>query len=160
MPCPVATRRAAILRLCALSATALATPWPAHALCASPAEGGRWRNVDPKGDPAVLDVRMIDCGDQVLNGEQTDTRFRLRVWVPQSTGSLYGRPSVAANVRSWQGKRWMVGRVPTGGYVDNVWMNAVQSNGERRLHVLIKHESLDSKPSSTSEHWFRFEKRL
>lgn len=147
--------------LIALLSGALAFPHVAHALCSSPPEGGRWRNVDPKGtDPAVIDVKMTQCGDQVLNGEQTETAYSLRVWVLQSSGQYYGRPSVRAAHKTWKNQKWMVGRVPTGGYVDNVWMQAVTSDGQRKLHVLIKHESLDSKPSATSEHWFRYEKSI
>jgi hypothetical protein len=152
------SRRHVLIGLCASLPL-----WPlaSHALCANPAEGGRWRNVDPaQTHPAFLDVRMTSCGDQVLNGEQTSTNYKLRVWVRQSSGQFYGRPSVAAKYRSWDGKRWMVGRVATGGYVDNVWLRAVDNNGQRRLHVLIKHESLDSKPSSTTEHWFKYEKAV
>ena len=84
----------------------------------------------------------------------------MRVWVQQSNGNLYGRPSVAAGYRAWKGAQWLVGRVPTGGYVDNVWARTEDKDGKRMLHVLIKHESLDSKPSATSEHWFSFEKRI
>ena len=32
--------------------------------CASPNENGRWRNLDAKGDPAFIDIKMVDCGDQ------------------------------------------------------------------------------------------------
>jgi hypothetical protein len=148
-----------LLRLI-VRAIAFGLPSSAWCLCASPPEAGRWRNVDPKADPAVIDVRMTGCGDQVLNGEQTKTSYRLRVWVLQSSGKYYGRPSVEARATRWKGETWMVGRVNTGGYVDHIWTNAVQSGGQRRLRVLIKHQSLDSKPSATSEHWFTFERRL
>ena len=53
----------------------------------------------------------------------------------------------------------MMGRLPTGGHIDNV-MRSVQNNGRRQLHVLIRHESLDRKPSSTTEHWFKCEKAV
>ena len=132
----------------------------AKALCAAPAELGRWRNLAPNADPAVVDLHMTGCGDQVLNGEQTETRYSMRVWVRQSTGAYYGRPTVKAGLRSWQGRQWFVARVPTGGYVDNIWARVDQKDGQRMLHVLIKHESLDSKPSASSEHWFKFEKRI
>ena len=151
------SRRHVVAGLCA---TAAGWPLASHALCAGPPEGGRWRNLDPTGDPAFLDVRMTGCGDQVLNGKQTSTNYNLKVWVRQSSGQFYGRPTVAADYRTWKGQRWMVGRVPTGGYVDNVWMRQVQTDGKRQLHVLIKHESLDSKPSSTTEHWFKYEKAV
>ena len=144
-----------------ITAASLPFGWSgAHALCAAPPEMGRWRNLAAKGDPAVLDLRMTDCGDQSLNGEQTQTRFAMRVWVLQSSGNYYGRPSVRAGVQSWKGSKWFVGRVPTGGYVDHIWARVEQRDGQRQLHVLIKHESLDSKPSASSEHWFRFEKRI
>ena len=136
--------------------------WPREvvALCAAPAEVGRWRNLGTETDPMFIDLKMTDCGDQVLNGEQTETRYSLRVWLRQSSGQMYGRPTVAAKYRTWKGERWLVGRVPTGGYVDNIWVRAKDRDGQRVLHVLIKHESLDSKPSSTSEHWFKFDKRI
>ena len=131
-----------------------------NAQCVAPPELGRWRNLAPGADPAVVDLRMTGCGDQSLNGVETETRYSMRVWVRQSTGAFYGRPPVKAGVRSWQGRQWFVGRVPTGGYVDNIWARVDQKDGKRLLHVLIKHESLDSKPSASSEHWFSFEKRI
>jgi len=152
------TRRDFTRTLCAASAALAAGQ--AGALCAGAPELGRWRNVAPAVDPAVLDLRMDSCGDQVLNGEETETRYSLRAWVLQSSGKLYGRPSAQAHWRQWKGQRWLVARVPTGGYVDNIWATAAQRDGQQMLHVLIKHESLDSKPSSTSEHWFRFDKRI
>jgi hypothetical protein len=33
-------------------------------------------------------------------------------------------------------------------------MRVVQRDGQANLHVLIKHQSLDSKPSASSEYWF------
>lgn len=131
-----------------------------QALCAAPQELGRWRNIAPGASPAVLDLRMADCGDQVLNNVQTQTRYTMRAWVRQSDGNYYGRPTVKAGLRPWKGNQWFVGRVPTGGYVDDVWARVEQRDGQRMLHVLIRHESLDSKPSASSEHWFRFEKRI
>ena len=155
----VQTTRRGFVQL--LTAASLPLAWSeAGALCAAPAEMGRWRNLAAKGDPAVLDLRMTDCGDQSLNGEQTQTRYSMRVWVLQSSGNYYGRPPVRAGVQSWKGKQWFVGRIPTGGYLDHVWARVEQRDGQRQLHVLIKHESLDSKPSASSEHWFRFEKRI
>jgi hypothetical protein len=123
--------------------------------CVSPSENGRWRNLDDKGEPAYIDVKMVGCGDEVLNGEQTSTSYTVRVWVRQSTGKFYGRPTVRATYRAWKGEQWLYARVPTGGYQDHLWMRAVQRGGQSNLHVLIKHESLDSKPSSSSEYWFR-----
>lgn len=140
--------------LACAAAAGMAWPMSAAALCASPAETGRWRNADPNADISFVDVKMVDCGDQVLNGEQTKTRYSLKVWVRQSTGKPFGRPAVSARYRAWEGKQWLYGRVPTGGYQDHVWMRAMNNDGKKQLRVLIKHESLDSKPSASSSHWF------
>ena len=120
--------------------------------CEAPSEVGRWQNLDGKGEPAYIDIKMVGCGDQ---GEQTSTSYSLRVWVRQSTGKFYGRPTVKATYRAWQNQQWLFGRVPTGGYEDQLWMHVVQRGGQANLHVLIKHQSLDSKPSASSEYWFR-----
>jgi len=135
-------------------ATSVISPAIAWALCASPAEDGRWRNLDVNGDPFYIDVKMVNCGDQILNGVQTSTSYAMRVWVKQSTGQLFGRPTVSATYQPWRGAQWLVGSVPVGGYLDHVWVRAVERDGQRQMHVLIKHESLDSKPSATSEYWF------
>jgi len=146
--------RRQVLGILAAAAT-IGHPESASAICAGVAEAGRWRNANNTGEPAFIDVKMVDCGDQVLNGQQTSTRYSMRVWVRQSSGQFYGRPSVNATFRPWNGKKWLYGKVPTGGYVDHVWMSVVQRDGQPQLHVLIKHESLDRKPSSTSQFWFR-----
>jgi hypothetical protein len=151
--------RRSLLRVLGILSLPLASG-TAKAVCAAPAELGRWRNLAAGADPAVVDLQMKGCGDQVLNGVQTETRYSMRVWVRQSTGAFYGRPPVQAAMRSWQGRQWFFGRVPTGGYVDNIWARVDQKEGKRLLHVLIKHESLDRKPSASSEHWFSFEKRI
>ena len=91
---------------------------------------------------------------------EEDARYRLRAWVRQSDGNWYGRPSVDATWEQWQGKRWLVGSVSTGGYVDEIWTRAVQRDGKRMLHVYINHKSLDSKPSSTDEYWYQFVKDI
>ena len=124
--------------------------------CEAPSEVGRWRNLDGKGEPAYIDIKMVGCGDQVLNGEQTSTSisYTLRVWVKQPTGKFYGRPTVKATYRAWKNQQWLFGRVPTGGYEDQLWMRVVQRGGQANLHVLIRHQSLDIKPSASSEYWF------
>jgi len=126
----------------------------AHALCSAAKEEGRWRNVNAQAQPAMIDVRMSNCGDQVLNGEQTHTTYKVQAMTRQSSGELYKRPWVSAFYRSWNGRQWLVGKVPTGGYVDHMWMDAVTRNGVPHLRVIIKHQSLDSKPSAQSEHLF------
>jgi hypothetical protein len=134
----------------------LTFPRVATAQCEAPSEVGRWRNLDGIGQPAYIDIKMVGCGDQVLNGEQTSTSYyTLRVWTRQPTGKFYGRPTVKATYRAWKNQQWLFGRVPTGGYEDQMWMRVVQRGGQANLHVLIKHQSLDIKPSASSEYWFR-----
>ncbi len=147
-----ASRRALVMGL--LGAAEITLPVQAWALCASPKESGRWHNTNATGEPAYIDIKMVDCGDQVLNGVQTKTRYSLKVWVKQSSGKYYGRPTVSAAYRTSKGVKWLYGRVVTGGYEDQMWMRAVDRDGKPHLHVLIKHQSLDSKPSSTSEYWY------
>jgi hypothetical protein len=125
-----------------------------QASCASPQEGGRWWNKNALGDPISLEVTLDQCGDQVLNGVQTETTYGLKVFVKQSSGNLHQRPKVRAIYRNSNGKRWLYAKVPTGGYLDHVWLRPANENGESQLYVYIKHESLDSKPSAESKHWF------
>jgi hypothetical protein len=145
-----------IAQLLAVAAV-LAFPQLASGQCAGIPEEGRWRNLDNTGEPSYIDVRMIgSCGDQILNGEPTVTslRYTMRVWVRQSTGKFYGRPTVTAVYRRWKGTRWLQGNVSTGGYQDQMWLQVEQRAGRSQLHVVIKHQSLDSKPSAQSEYWF------
>jgi len=145
------------LALVLLTAAAFVLPHSASAQCAAPAEDGRWRNLNNNvnGDPSFIDVKMNGCGDESLNGAPPQaSHYTMRAWAKQSTGQFYGRPPVSATYRRWNNTNWLYGRIPTGGYVDNMWLQVVQRDGKRELHVLIRHESLDSKPSSTSEYWF------
>ena len=138
-------------------AVSLAIPQIALSQCAGISEEGRWRNLDDKGDPAYIDVKMLGgCGDQVLNGVHTGSspHYTIRVWVRQSTGKFYGRPAVNAVYKPWRGHRWLQGNVSTGGYQDQMWLLVEQRNGQSQLHVVIKHQSLDSKPSAQSEYWY------
>jgi hypothetical protein len=125
-----------------------------QASCAGPQEGGRWWNKNAAGDPISLEVSLDQCGDQVLNGQQTATTYGMKVFVKQSNGNLYQRPKVRAIYRNSNGKRWLYAKVPTGGYVDHIWVRPSNQNGQSQLYVYIKHESLDSKPSAESKHWF------
>jgi len=138
-------------------ASVITLPQIGSTQCVGIREEGRWRNLTNNGDPAFIDVKMLGgCGDQVLNGEPTgsSTRYTVRAWVRQSSGQFFGRPSVKAVYRPWNGKRWLQGNVPTGGYVDQMWLHAEDRDGRLQLHVFIKHQSLDSKPSSQSEYWY------
>jgi hypothetical protein len=143
--------------LAGLAAAALgALPMSARALCVKMKEEGRWRNLDHGvTDPAYVDIRMIGCGDQMLNGRPTETSYVVRVWVRQWSGEFYGRPQVNAAYRTWKGQRWLYARVPTGGYLDHLWLRTMDHQGQPHLRVLIEHESLDNKPDASSNYWFR-----
>lgn len=135
---------------------AVAAANTASAICTAPPEMGRWRNDAADDAPQVLDLRMSECSDQAAD----KANYSMRVWVKQSSGEWYGRPTVKASYRDWNGKRWLTGRIPIGGFVDNVWVSSEERNGVKALHVLIKHEGPDNKPGPTTEHWFWFEKAM
>ena len=78
----------------------------------------------------------------------------MRAWILQSSGNYYGRPTVPAVYRPWNGKRWLQGNVSTGGYQDQMWLRVEERDNRSELHVVITHKSLDSKPSARSEYWF------
>jgi hypothetical protein len=118
----------------------------ALAQCSSPIVG-RWTNLKANADPGVIDIFFAECGDT----SNTETRFGTRVWVKQSSGQWFGRPSVAGHFVTDKGKRWLFARVPTGGYLDKMWMR----NNGANLRVFIFHESLDSKPSAQSWHDYK-----
>jgi hypothetical protein len=150
----ITLRRIAILLIVA---SGLAFPRAASTQCVGISEEGRWRNLDNKGEPSYIDIKMVGgCGDQVLNGEQTGSsvHYTMRVWVKQPTGKFYGRPTVNAAYRPWKGHQWLQGNVYTGGYQDQMWVHVEERDNRSQLHVLIRHKSLDSKPSSQSEYWF------
>ena len=126
-------------------AAILAFPQIALAQCAGISEEGRWHNLDNNGEPSYIDVKMLGgCGDQVLNGVQTGSNphYTMRVWVRQSSGQHYGRPTVNAVYRPWKGYKWLQGNVSTGGYQDQMWLRVEERNGQSQLHVFIKHQSL------------------
>jgi len=151
---PITLRRIVTLLIVA---TAVAFPRVAFTQCAGIREEGRWRNLDNNGEPSYIDIKMVGgCGDQVLNGEQTgsSTHYTMRVWVKQSTGKFYGRPTVNAVYRPWKRQQWLQGNVSTGGYQDQMWVHVEERDQRSQLHVFIKHKSLESKPSSQSEYWF------
>ena len=121
----------------------------AHALCSSPLTG-RWANVEQGKDPGIIDVNFTSCGD---TNTQPNTAFGVKVWVKQSSGQWFGRPRVKGNFINSQGKQWLLAKVPTGGYVDNMFMRIERGD----LRVFVRHKSLDSKPDATS--WFTYKKR-
>ena len=138
-------------------ATGLALPGAAQAQCIAQKEEGRWHNLDSNGDPEYIDVKTVGgCGDEVANGHATGSasRYRMQAWVKQQNGTFYGRPPVSADYRLWKGAKWLVGKVPTGGYVDGMWLHVEPHDGKEQLHVFIEHQSLDSKPNAQSEYWY------
>jgi hypothetical protein len=123
----------------------------ALAQCSSP-ETGRW--VKPGGDPEQIEVYFAECGDTA--GAQT--RMGVKVFVRQSSGSLYQRAPVKASYVVDKGTRWLLAKVPTGGYVDKMWMRVVHGRDNQTiLKVFVKHESLDSKPSASE--WAEYRRR-
>lgn len=149
----------ALRRFVQIAATAgiLISPLLSFAQCEGIKEEGRWRNLDKKGDPAYIDVKMTGgCGDEVLNGASTgsSTSYTMKVWIRQPSGQFYGRPTVKAFYRLWKREKWLRGNVYTGGYQDQMWLHVEERNGRPQLHVFIRHESLDSKPSAQSEYWY------
>lgn len=137
--------------------TSLLCPRPSLAQCTGIQEEGRWRNLDEKGEPTYIDINMSGgCGDESNNGSVSGSapRYSVRVWVRQDTGKFFGRPTVNGFYRPWKGKQWLRGNVTTGGYQDQMWMVVDQHEGKSQLHVMIRHQSLDIKPSSQSDYWF------
>lgn len=129
-----------------LASACVAWPFTAQGSCAGTDETGLWRNDDASSDLARIEIRMLCERD----------RLQLQASVWRSDQSLFARPFVPAHyVRTTQGERWLFAKVPTGGYLDKIWVRAVTTDGQRYLRVVIRHESLDSKPSSHSKFWFR-----
>jgi hypothetical protein len=144
---------AVTLALAGFTLVSLVEPESIRASCAGPQEGGRWWNKNASGDPISLEVALVNCGDQVLNGQQTPTTYGVTVFVKQSSGNLYQRPRALAVYRTSNRNRWLYAKVPTGGYVDHIWLRPATDHPDE-LFVYIKHESLDSKPSAESKLYF------
>jgi hypothetical protein len=132
----------------------ISAPMAALASCESPAQEGRWRNNNSDANPTFIDM----YGSGGYGSECPD--LTMRVWVKQSTGKFYGRPPVNMRAGAALGEKWLVGRVGTGGYIDNIWIREIKENGERKIRVLIVHESVDSKPSAQSEHSFTYQEKI
>jgi len=122
---------------------------PAWAVCSDPL-ARMWENVkgpmNSDAQPGRIDVRFTACGD--TGGP---TALGVRQWVYSSSG-WYGRPTVEARTaRDRRGRTWLRADVPTGGYVDQMWL---RRNGNN-MRVWIYHKSLDSKPSAESWHDYK-----
>jgi hypothetical protein len=123
---------------------------PVLAQCSSP-ETGRWINTAQGGDPEQIEIYFAQCGDTA----GSVTRMGVKVFVRQSSGGLYQRPPVHLSTVTDKNIDWLFAKVPTGGYVDKMWMRRIRRNNQVFLKVFIRHESLDSKPSATSWHEYR-----
>ncbi|MEP6918533.1 MAG: hypothetical protein ABJC89_23025 [Acidobacteriota bacterium] len=129
----------------------LALSGPALAQCSSP-DAGRW--VKAGGDPEQIEVYFASCGDTA----GAETHMGVKVFVRQSSGGLYQRTPVKAVYVVDKNTRWLLAKVPTGGYVDKMWMRVVSGRDHQNvLKVFIKHESLDSKPSASE--WAEYRRR-
>lgn len=129
----------------------LATASPtASASCVASKEEGVWWNQTADG-ASKIEIRMTECGDQVLNGVRTRTAFAVDVWVRQSDGNLFHRGRFPAEPREDGGEIWLVTRVPVGGYVEEMWMRATDPRPSQRLRVWTDNQSLDSKPSYVTD---------
>jgi hypothetical protein len=136
----------AVLALVAFSGHALAQ-------CSSP-DAGRWVSTKPGGDPEQIEVYFASCGDTA----GADTQMGVKVFVRQSSGGLYQRAPVRASYVVDKGTRWLLAKIPTGGYVDKMWMRVVRGRDNQAvLKVFIRHESLDSKPSASE--WAEYRRR-
>lgn len=124
----------------------------ARAQCSSPIVG-RWgpnAQAQAASDPGFIDINFTSCGD---TNTQPDTSFGVRVWVHQSSGQWFGRPRVQGKFINSKGKQWLLAKVPTGGYVDQMFMRV--ENGD--LRVFILHKSLDIKPDASV--WYTYKKK-
>jgi hypothetical protein len=90
---------------------------PAAAQCSSPYVG-RWFAQSAGGDPEQIEVYFAACGD--TGGP---TRIGVKVFVRQSSGALYQRAPVNGSHVVDKGRNYLCAKVPTGGYVDKMWMN-------------------------------------
>jgi len=148
----VSGRRLALLLVAAIT---FILPAVALAQCATVGEEGRWKNLDDKGDPIYIDIKMLGCGDEVLNDAQAETtHYTMRAWNKVETGGFYGRPIKDAHYRLFKGQQWLYASLPNIPYMDQTWVEAVQRDGKSQLHVSIRHEPLDKRPTYTSEYWF------
>jgi hypothetical protein len=147
------SRHVAYRALAGAAFALLAFSGPAFAQCSSP-DAGRWVSTKPGGDPEQIEVYFASCGDTA----GAETRMGVKVFVRQSSGGLYQRAPVRAGYVVDKGTRWLLAKVPTGGYVDKMWMRVVNGRDNQSvLKVFIKHESLDSKPSASE--WAEYRKR-
>lgn len=125
---------------------------PARAQCSS-ADVARWVNLKPGGDPEQIEIYFAECGDTA----GSVTRLGVKVFVRQSSGGLYQRPPVSARYITDKGTRWLLAKVSTGGYVDEIFMRRVRRTDQEVLKVGVRHKSLDSKPSSVD--WYEYRRR-
>jgi hypothetical protein len=141
--------RRKLVSLAVLAGAVLSIPGAAHALCAAQPEEGIWRNLSGT-DPYQVEVRGGDCE---VEGSPA---FFVTVWVKQSSGALYNRGTFRADLRHTNdGAKWIVPKpYGVGGYFEHLWLREYNHNGQKYLRVWVYDESLDAKPSATSDYWF------
>ena len=125
---------------------------PVHAICSDPLTG-KWTDRGGQGrDPASFDVVFTGCGD--TNFETTS--YGVTVW-SWSNNSWYARPRVRAEYkRDRSGKMWLRADVPTGGYLEQLYIPKM-STRPSQLRVFIRWKSLDSKPDASEWRTFNRE---
>ena len=143
---------AVALALAGFTLVSVVEPESIGASCAGPQEGGRWWNKNASGES---DLARGGAGAVRRSGAQRRSRRRptygVTVFVKQSSGNLYQRPRALAVYRKSNGNQWLYAKVPTGGYVDHIWLRPANETSPTQLYVYIKHESLDSKPDAESK---------
>jgi Ricin-type beta-trefoil lectin domain len=121
----------------------------ALALCAGALEDGLWQNLNGD-DPARVKIDQANC--EVPGGSP----FSVTVWVRQASGALYQRGVFAGSYQTASdGSQWIYAQYGVGGYFAHQWVREYTFSDQRYLRVWIYWESLDSKPSATSDSWFK-----
>jgi hypothetical protein len=148
-----------LVQIMAVATILVIFPGIAFTQCLALKEEGEWRTLKKPiriGDTVNITVKMISCGDQVLNDVPTETRWTVRPVEYWSSGRTY-RPPLEAFFQQWKGQRWLRAKMNVGGYIKHYWMRTEpqpQPDGSKLMHVFVVYESLDQKPNATEEFWF------
>jgi hypothetical protein len=144
-----------LLALLALSCLFCAASLQAQCVVQKILEMGLWQadGADPFQIETIASAGCPDTNPQP--NARVTTNYLVTAIVRQSNGTLYHRRKVKAQYVNWTYKgvrsRWFRADVPTGGYVDHMYM---RSNGQQ-LEVHIYHKSLDIKPSAWDNYTYR-----
>lgn len=129
----------------------LLLPEFAHAVCSHSVIGG-WQKTGGESGPDFLRIRFSSCGDT----PDTITTIAVEPWVWRSDRTWFERPTVQGDfVQDQTGRSWLRADVPTGGYVDEMWIR--NDGGNDALQVYIRHRSLSQNPDAES--WNDFIRR-